>query len=190
MGNKVLIFNGSPRKKGNSNFLAGKVTEGILAADKDAKIEAFNLHAMDIEPCRACNACRTGKREGKYCVIRDDMAGIYEKLVKSRAIVLVTPIYWFTVTAQTKLFIDRLYGLHTEKTKSLKDKPIGIVLVYGDADADTSGVLNAIGALESSFGYTGSTIKGIVHGSANKKGDAEKNAALCESAYNLGKTLL
>lgn len=190
MSSKILIFNGSPRKKGNSNFLVGKVTEGILEADKDAKIEVFNLHSMDIAPCKACDACRTEKREGKYCVIKDDMADLYEKLVKAKAIVLVTPIYWFTVTAQTKLFMDRLYGLYTEKTKSLKDKPIGAVLVYGDSDSNTSGVFNAIGSLKDAFGYTGSIIKGIVHGSANAIGDAAKNASLCEDAYNLGKTLL
>jgi multimeric flavodoxin WrbA len=190
MSDKILIFNGSPRKRGNSNFLANKVLEGIHEGKKDTEAEIINLHTMRIEPCRACNGCRAGNRKQPYCIIKDDMAGIYEKVVHSKAIVLVSPIYWFTVTAQMKLFMDRLYGLAVEETNSLKDKPFGIVLVYGDADPYSSGAVNAIRTLEDSFKYTNSKIAGLVYGTANDIGDAEKNIELCEKAFKLGRILV
>jgi multimeric flavodoxin WrbA len=190
MSDKVLIFNGSPRKNGNSSFLAHKVLEGIYEANTDAEVEIVNLHYMHIEPCSACNGCRAENRKQQYCIIKDDMAGIYEKLVACKAFVLVSPVYWFTVTAQMKLFMDRLYGLSIEETNSLKDKPVGIVLVYGDADPYVSGAINAIGTLEDTFKYTGSKITGIVYGTASDIKDAENNTGLCEKAFNLGKTLL
>jgi multimeric flavodoxin WrbA len=190
MSEKVLIFNGSPRKEGNSSFLAGKVLEGIREANNDAEVEVFNLHTMHIEPCRACNGCRAKNRKRPYCIINDDMKDIYEKVASCKAIVLVSPIYWFTVTAQMKLFMDRLYGLNVEETNSLKDKPVGIVLVYGDVDPYVSGAVNAIGILKDTFGYMSSKISGIVYGTASDIGDAKKNVDLCEKAFNLGKTLL
>jgi multimeric flavodoxin WrbA len=190
MNNTVLIVNGSPRGNGNSSFLVTKVVEGLRDGNIDVDVEVLNLRSLRIEPCKACNACRAKTRKQPYCIIKDDMEQIYEKLVNCRALVLVSPIYWFTITAQMKLFMDRMYGLAIEETHSLVNKPIGIVLVYGDADPYSSGAVNAIRTLEDSFKYTGSRIAGIVYGTANDKGDAEKNTELCTKVVDLGRTLL
>jgi multimeric flavodoxin WrbA len=190
MKDTVLIINGSPRRNGNSSFLAGKVLDGLRKHDPDIKTEMLDLRTMRIKPCRGCDSCRSASRRQPYCVIRDDMEQIYDKLVDCRALVLISPIYWFNVTAQMKAFIDRFYGLSVEKMRSLSGKPVGIVLVYGDKDPYISGAVNAIRTLEDVFRYTKSRITGIVYGTANDRGDAEKNEELCAGAEDLGRDLL
>jgi multimeric flavodoxin WrbA len=117
------------------------------------------------------------------------MQTLYPLLEKADAIVLASPVYWFTLSAQVKLCIDRWYALESPQGSALRGKQIGIVLTYGDTDLYTSGGINAIHTFESMFRYIGAEIKGMVYGSANKIGDAEKQPALMEKAYQLGKQL-
>jgi multimeric flavodoxin WrbA len=182
---KVLIVMGSPRMKGNSIALAHRVADG--ATDEGAEVESFYLHKMKIKPCTACDVCQSDI--AKDCNIKDDMQQLYPKLRQADALVIACPIYWFTVNAQTKLFIDRLYGLGSPQGHSLKGKRIGIVLTYGDKDPFASGAVNAIRTFQDSFRYIGSRIVGMVYGSANEPGEIKANHALMEEAYMLGKRL-
>ena len=85
-----------------------------------------------------------------------------------------------------KGFIDRLYALHLEGGFELTEKKIGTILVYGDSDVDRSGVNNAIGTMKDLIRYMKSENIGIVHGTAYRLGDAEKNKKLMKQAYELG----
>lgn len=105
---KVASFLGSPKKKGNTAALLDSVLKGINES-ADVESEYFFLHDMKIAPCIGCDACR--KENSKGCVIRDDMDRIYEALTNADLIILATPIYWWSVTAQMKLMIDRIYGM-------------------------------------------------------------------------------
>ena len=105
------------------------------------------------------------------------------------AVLLASPVYWFTFNAQLKAFIDRWYGLWKNQPHFLRGKPVGIILTYADADENTSGAVNAIHTLESMFTYLGAPLAGIVHGSLSAPGDAAKNPALLQAAYALGKKL-
>jgi len=75
---------------------------------------------MKIKPCTGCDACR--RKDQKDCILRDDMTPLYSKLRKADAIVMATPVYWFTVSAQTKLFMDRWYAMGGEAGYPLKGK--------------------------------------------------------------------
>lgn len=190
MAKNVLILNGSPRKKGNTAYLIGKAAEGIREADPDAEIEVIPLDSLKINPCRACDACRKEDRIGKYCTVRDDMAALYDKVVNADAIVFASPVYWFSMTAQLKLFMDRLYGLWLEKTNALEGKAIAAIMVYGDVDPYASGAVNFIHTIEDACKYCGAELKGVVYGTAGDIGDAEKDTELCEKAFELGRKLL
>lgn len=190
MAGEVLVVNGSPRANGNSSYLTGKLLEGIRDADAGAPVEVVNLRVLTVGPCRGCDGCRREGRGGAYCVLKDDMAGLYPKVVGCRALVLISPIYWFSVTAQMKAFIDRLYGLDLGRTHSLVGKPVGIVLVYADKDPYISGAANALRTLEDSFKWTGSLVKGMAYGTADSPGDAANNADLCRSVFELGRALV
>ncbi len=74
---KILVLQGSPRKKGNSIALAEQIVEG--AESVGATVEKIFLHSQDISPCQACYACQRPDSIG--CAIDDDMQPIYKKLM-------------------------------------------------------------------------------------------------------------
>jgi len=182
---KVLIVLGSPRKQGNTAALAEEVTAGALAAG--AEVESIYLHGMKIQPCAACGAC---KAEGAHgCVIDDDMKLLYPKILQADAVTIASPIYWWNVSAQTKLFLDRCSALDDSEGNGLARKQIGIVLAYGGADPFISGAVNAIRAFQDAFGYFGTDVAGIVYGSAMHPGQIRENRGVMEKAYRLGQRL-
>ena len=183
---KVLVLLGSPRKKGNSNTLAERVIKGAETAG--ATVERVYLHGQNISPCNACYACR--KEDAKGCVIDDNMQPIYKKLVDSYAWVIASPVYWFTMSAQTKLFLDRCFALLGYKKNVFKGKRIAIAMSYADADPFSSGCVNALRAFQDAFTYTGSEIVGMVYGSADKAGEIKSNKRLMTQAEELGKELV
>ena len=183
---KVVIVMGNPRKKGNSATLAHRVAEGAKAAGAD--VESLYLHEMNIKPCNACDICR--EDTAIDCNINDDMEELYPKLRQADALVIASPIYWFTVAAQTKLFMDRLYALGGPQGNALKGKRIGIILTYGDTDPFSSGAINALRTFQDAFAYIGSNIVDMVYGSASEPGGIKMNHDLMEKAYIMGKRLV
>ena len=184
-GKYILVLKGSPREKGNSSLLADQVAAGASAAG--AQVECMVLQNMNIQPCNACDVCQeTGTGE---CILDDDMQTLYPKLWKADAIVIASPIYWYTMSAQTKLFIDRWYALDTPQGNVLAGKRIGIVLTYGDTDPFASGAVNAIRTFQDIFRNIKAPIIGIVYGSASNAGDIQNQPGLLEQAYKLGQEL-
>ncbi|HPS57045.1 MAG TPA: flavodoxin family protein [Spirochaetota bacterium] len=121
---KVAAFLGSPKKKGNTAALLDSVLKGINET-ADVENEYFFLHDMKISPCNGCDACK--KADSTGCVIKDDMGLIYAALRKADIIILATPIYWWSVTAQMKLMIDRMYGMDFTCGK----KKVAMLMTYG-----------------------------------------------------------
>jgi multimeric flavodoxin WrbA len=105
----VLVFLGSPRKKGNSEILAEKVLEGVMKAGGSP--ETIRLCDLKISPCISCGGCdKTGK-----CVVEDDMTPLYDKIITIDKIIVASPIFFYGITAQTKAFIDRTQALWNRK---------------------------------------------------------------------------
>lgn len=184
MSQQLLILNGSPRVKGNSATLAEQVAVGARAAG--AEVESVYLHRLKIRPCAACDRCHT---EGQGCVVKDDMQGLYPKLLVADALLVASPIYWFTFSAQTKLCMDRWYALESQQGSRLRGKRFGLVLTYGDTDLYTSGAINAIYTFQSMLRYLRAELVGMVYGTAMDPGDVQKQPALLEQAYRLGQKL-
>ena len=182
MTKNILILKGSPREKGNSASLADRAADG--AHQLGAQVESIYLHGLDIRPCDACDLCDTGE-----CVIEDDMQPLYPKLAAADAILLASPVYWFTFSAQLKLCIDRWYGFQAHGWQEVSHKQFGFILTYGDTDLYSSGAINAIHTFETMCRFLESKIAGIVHGSLMDVGDVEKHPELLQQAYDLGKLL-
>jgi multimeric flavodoxin WrbA len=176
--NKVLVLLGSPRKKGNSTALAEQIVKGAESAG--ATVEKIFLHDKQISPCQACYACR--KPDSKGCAIDDDMQPIYRKLIEAGAWVIASPVYWFTMSAQTKLLLDRCFALFSDKKNYFKGKRIAIAMSYGDTDPFNSGCVNALRSFQDAFKYVDAEIVGIVYGSAEDPGDIKSNKALMQEA--------
>ncbi len=102
---KIIGVCGSPRK-GNTEWMLGRLLDE--AKRQGAEAEILLLREMDIKMCRGCLACEKGgkKRRGE-CVIKDDMAAVYPKLITADAIVLATPGYMEMLSGRLKNFLDR-----------------------------------------------------------------------------------
>ena len=163
---KILVVIGSPRPHGNSTILAERLREG--AETDGAIVETVRLHDLTIHPCTACRACK--EADDTNCVLEDDMRQVYPKIRAADAVVIVSPVYWWNVCAQTKLFIDRCDALDGPSGNVLGSKRMAVVLVYGGADAFSSGAVNALRAFQDAFRYVGSDVVGMIHGSAWEAG--------------------
>jgi multimeric flavodoxin WrbA len=105
----VLVFLGSPRKKGNTEVLTQAVLDGVTQAGGTPEI--IRLCDLKISPCISCGGCdKTGK-----CIVEDDMIPLYKKIIATDRIIIASPIYFYGVTAQTKAFIDRTQALWNRK---------------------------------------------------------------------------
>lgn len=183
---KVLIVNSSARKKSNSAILSERVARG--AAEKGHTVETVELGALDIRPCRGCDACLAPNSKG--CVVRDDMQPLYPKVRDADVLVFSSPIYWFNLCGQIKQFIDRLYAIaanpDAEGKSILASKKIGAVLVYGDVDPFASGCVNAIRSLQDICSYSGAEWASALYGSAYEQGEALENEELLAKAKEYG----
>ncbi len=183
----VLILLGSPRKQGNSATLAERLTAGAEATG--ATVERAYLHGLDIQPCAACDACR--QAPDYQCILDDDMQDLYAKIAQADALAIATPVYWFTMSAQTKLFLDRCYALGGEHRAhhGLFGKEIGLLFTYGDEDPLESGAANALRTFQDAFDYVGAPVAGWAHGSASAPGEIREQRAVMEKAFKLGQRL-
>jgi multimeric flavodoxin WrbA len=107
-GGKALNIIGiitSPRKEGNTAWIVNKILEG--AKEQGAKTQAWYFSDLDIKPCRGCWGCHNSDQG---CVIKDDMQKLNEAIDCANAIVFGSPIYMTQMSAQAKIFIDRMFA--------------------------------------------------------------------------------
>lgn len=99
---QMVIALGSPRINGNSETLARAVAEGV--EKNGGTVEYLRLNKLSIRPCQGCGGCD----KSGVCVLKDDMTPIYDQLDRADRLLVVSPIYFYNVSAQTKIFIDRI----------------------------------------------------------------------------------
>ena len=104
---KVLILQGSPRANGNTAWMAEEYKKAAEAAGHEVTL--VNVARKKIAGCLACEYCH-GKGEGA-CVQKDDMQEIYPLLAEAEVLVLASPIYYFTLSAQIQAPIQRFYSM-------------------------------------------------------------------------------
>lgn len=102
---KIVGFNASPRKNGNSRLAIEKILN--YGKENNAEVELIDLNEMNITPCQSCNYCKT---HAGLCVLDDDMQDIRKKIIECDAFVLAAPIYFSQMNAQASTFINRLYA--------------------------------------------------------------------------------
>ena len=98
---EVCAFVGSPKKNGSVDLLVSEVLSG--ARSRGAETRKIYLNGLHIKPCQSCGV----DPAPKHCLFNDDMEEIYAMLESCDGIVLGSPVYFDTVTAQTKIMIDR-----------------------------------------------------------------------------------
>lgn len=103
MGKKILLVTGSPRAKGNTDLLAQAFQEGAEQAGH--QVTVFDAGKKNILPCKACDTCY---QKGVPCSFADDFNQCEAAMKEADVVVLASPLYWYTFSAQMKLFIDKL----------------------------------------------------------------------------------
>lgn len=97
----VLALSGSPRRNGNSETLLQRALDELASLGKQSRV--IRLNELAIQPCQGCGGCdKTG-----LCVIDDDMRDIYRAIDEADQLLLVSPIYFYGLTAQAKAAVDR-----------------------------------------------------------------------------------
>jgi multimeric flavodoxin WrbA len=102
---KVTILIGSPRKNGSTDILAREAGRGL--EDKGIDTTRVYLNDLKMRGCQACYYCK--KHDVAECAVKDEMQQIHQLMKESDGIIVATPIYFSSVTAQTKAWLDRLF---------------------------------------------------------------------------------
>lgn len=143
MSRKIVFIHGSPRPTGNTR----KAAEAAMAAAREAGAEVAEIDACRLEfrapGCIGCHKCQ--QRPDYTCAMEDGIAKAVAGLPDFDAIVLCTPVYWMSWTAQLKMVIDRVYSLvkFTEEgiTTPLAGKTMAVLGVGGGPVEDNLDLL-------------------------------------------------
>ena len=187
MAKKILILSGSPKKNGNTAMLVKWFTEG--ARSKGAQVDVAHTAFLKYKST-GCTSCRTCQKLDKYeCVIDDDAKPVLAKMAKVDVIVMATPLYFFSASAQIKLVFDRMFSLYKwdNEAKTMETPLKGKILVliasaYEDVGLD---VLEKPFALTAD--YTGMQFESLLVPNAGESGDIKHKTGIRKKAVALGR---
>lgn len=173
---KTLILSSSPRKGGNSDTLCDEFMRGAVKAGH--AVEKIFLGNKTINYCTGCSTCSL---HGKPCPQKDDMAEILEKMLSADIIIMATPVYFYTMSAQMKTLIDRCCGLYTK----IADKEFYFIVTA--AEDDKSKMERTIDTFQGFLDcLENPTIKGVVYGLGVWHKDEIKGNKAMSEAYQMG----
>ena len=180
---KVVAYNGSPRKDGNTSKMIKVVFEEL--AKENIEAVEVNVASPQVNGCIGCGACKTVCNHACN-VSNDSFNGYYKEAIDADAIILASPVYFADVTGQMKCFIDR-FGMVARANDILKNK-VGAAIVVARRD----GGYHTFSTLNSIFGIgemltVGSTYWNYASG--RQIGEAMLDAEGVSTMQNLGKNI-
>lgn len=179
---KIVGIAGSPRRGGNTEFLVKEALKA--AAEEGIETELITLAGKEIKPCDGCRQCRD---KGIDCHIKDDLPPIFNKMLEADGIILATPVYIGSATAQVKALIDRVYYSSGAKGRPFENK-VGAPLVV----ARRAGQNFTFAQLIFFFFLAGMIIPGTTYWSiafGREKGEVAKDEEGINTVRNLGKKI-
>jgi len=182
---KVVAFNGSPRKNGNTEILLKKVLTPIQAAGIET--EFIQVGGKPIQGCTACYKCAETKNS--RCIISTDSVNEYiGKMIEADGILLGSPSYFSGMTAELKALIDRA-GFVAYANGRLFSRKIGAAV----AAHRRGGATNVMDSINHMFLMSRMIVPGSTYwnfGVGLEKGDVEKDEEACANMDDLGKTIV
>lgn len=140
---KITIFNGSPRKDGNTAALIDQITKEFRSYNTDPKV--VTLFDKNIKGCSNCGSCQGSEISG-HCTIKDDMSEIYGTLLNSELVIIASPIYMWQLTPCTLAFLNRMHALQSESYNRVEGKRLALAMTMGDgsecSDSAISGIVD------------------------------------------------
>ena len=182
---KILILNGSPRMNGNTSDLIEEFTKGAI--DKGHDVIRFDLDKMNIHCCKGC--LKGGKDKESPCSQKDDMLKIYPYYKEADILVLASPMYYWSFSAQLKMAIDRLFAV-TEIDPNYKTpykECFMLMAAEGNDENNSKPVIEYYQCLLNYLGWKdlGYLIAGGVFNIGDIKGKEE-----LKNAFEMGKSIM
>ncbi|MGI6217606.1 MAG: flavodoxin family protein [Coriobacteriales bacterium] len=131
MSKKIVILNGSPRRKGNASALTKAFAKG--AEENGNEVTEFFLQDMEIKGCRGCFGGHSSRE--CPCVQKDGMADVYPAVRDADVVVLASPLYYWNISGQLKTAIDRLFALEEGDGQRLRGNgKAGVLLMAAEGN--------------------------------------------------------
>lgn len=175
----ILILSSSPRRGGNSDTLCDEFMRGAI--DEGNAVEKIFLGDKTIKYCTGCSTCSL---HGKPCPQKDDMPEILDKMVAADIIMMATPVYFYTMSAQMKTLIDRCCGRYTEMTSK---EFCFIVTAAENAQAKMERTIDTFQGFLDCLDHA--TIKGIIYGLGVWHSGEINHTPTMQQAYNMGRSI-
>jgi multimeric flavodoxin WrbA len=185
---KILAIYGSPRRKSNTTLLLDHAIQGAL--DIGAQVEKIVLRDLRMSPCLEIYGC---KKTGR-CVIQDDFQEVFDQLVACHGVMLASPIFFYTVSAHTKILMDRCQSLWVKKYWIDK-------IPYGQRNPRRKGLFISVGATKGKRLFDGTLLtikyffdvldmelwKALCYRELDFEGDVLKHPEYLQEAYATGR---
>jgi multimeric flavodoxin WrbA len=190
---KVIAFNGSPRRGGNTEILLSEAIRGVK--NQGSEVTTYNLDMLALRPCLNCGNCD----EAAQCVVQDDMQTILREIRSADRIIVASPIFFFSVSAQTKIMIDRCQSFWAEKyvhRKPVQPGPFGrkglLLLVGGMKQNEKNVGFQCAEATTRAFFRTVNVQEHVTlaFDAVDKKGAIKDHPTALHDAYAAGKALI
>ncbi len=184
MSKNILVLTGSPRQLGNSALLADAFIQGAKSAGN--AVQVFETAFHPVLPCKACDKCWSND---KPCIFEDDFSKLAPMLEEADVLVLCTPLYWFTMSAQLKAAVDKLYAyMQPNAKRKLKIKEC--VLLCTAEGTEEDGNFEGLKATYKSIAdYLKWTDRGRVLAGKTWEAGEIINTGKLKEALELGKTI-
>ncbi len=176
---KIVMIKGSPHKKGSSNMLAEQFAKG--AQETGHTIVEMDAAHMNIQPCLGCEHCGMNGP----CAQKDDMGEIRDALLSADMAVFVTPVYYFGMSAQLKMVIDRFYSY----TMKLSGKHLKTALITAAWDSNADVMPYLVEHYKKLCRYMNFIDCGQILGTGCGTPSMTKSSNHMTEAYRLGKSL-
>lgn len=178
---------GSPRIGGNTDIILDRVLEA--AKTKGSGVEKIVLNKLKFSPCQECE----NLKDDGTCIVNDDMKAVYKKIDDADVIVLASPIFFGSLSAQTKMMIDRFQCAWRAKyilKKNVYSKKRKGIFISVEGTRRKDFFENAKSIVKNLFATINADYKEEFFCSGiDEKGDIKKSSDLIEKAFELGKRI-
>jgi multimeric flavodoxin WrbA len=186
---RVTILIGSPRKNGSTAILASEAGRGLM--EQGIATETVFLNDLKIRGCQACYWCK--KNDVADCAVKDDMQKVHQLMKECDGMIVASPIYFGGVTAQAKLWLDRIFPYINMNLvpKLPKTKKVSFIFTQNQPDARLFKC--GMDSFMFAVGLSGITVKDHLIAydlDAGVKPPVTERKEFMEQAYRLGRDLL
>lgn len=182
-GKKIMVLMSAGTRQGNTDRLTDAYIKGI--AESGHSVTKVYLGSMHLAGCRGCGACQ---RNGNRCVVQDDMQPLYPIFKESDVIVMTSPLYFGTITAKLKSFVERLYAISVHDRYPAKET--ALLVTAGDNAENTFDQAKSYWKIISGVLGNKSIATYFAGGCKGCEADSRFIASThLDNAYNLGRQL-